>query len=88
MNTAGQLRISAALPEAACRSVSAADVVVTCPRSAKDWPMYRAYIATRSDYTRYACPTCDTVLAYVEQTPNGLTYGVPHGAVICKVVNH
>jgi uncharacterized C2H2 Zn-finger protein len=82
INRVGELRIGAALPEAAGRSVTDTDVHVTCPRCARDWPMDRAYIATRSGSIRYSCPTCDILLAFVEQTPDGITYGVPHGVFV------
>jgi hypothetical protein len=41
--------------------------------------MDRTYIGCRGGRTNYSCPRCQTVLAFVEETSTGLTYGVPHG---------
>jgi endogenous inhibitor of DNA gyrase (YacG/DUF329 family) len=67
------------LSQALAGASSDADVQVGCPTCGRQWRMDETYIATRAGRTNYSCPPCQTVLAFVEENPTGLTYGVPHG---------
>jgi hypothetical protein len=35
-----------------------------------------------ADRSTYACPLDATVLAFIERTDSGVTYGLPHGIAI------